>query len=143
MNKTTEENQQSDNQALFEELSIRYGCAMAQQIIDEINLAKTNTNEPDYMPVKACSELLELFRGESQELLAQLKAGRGKWDAKGAKISFLEKRKLEADFRRVYRLYWISMKLFYPLHGDAMAFYAKKLNAPFKSARSTETSMAA
>ena len=143
MSKTTEENHQSDNEALFEELSIRYGCAMAQQIIDEINLAKSNTDEPDYMPVKACSELLELFRGEAQELLAQLKAGRDKWGAKGAKISFIEKRKLEADFRHIYRLYWVSMKLFYPLYNEALAFYDRKLNAPFKSAPSTKTSMAA
>jgi hypothetical protein len=143
MTKTTEENHQSDNEALFEELSIRYGCAIAQDIIDHINLAKENTGEPDYMPVKASSEMLELFRGEARELLAQLKAGRDKWGAKGAKISFIEKRKLEAEFRHIYRLYWVSMKQFYPLFDDAMAFYRKKHNARISKSRSTKMSMAA
>ncbi len=143
MSKTTEENHQSDNEALFEELSIRYGCAMAQQIIDEINLAKENTDEPDYMPVKASSEMLEMFRGEAKAILAQLKAGRDKWRGNGSKISFIEKRKLEAEFRHIYRLYWVSMKQFYPLYDDAMAFYRKKYNARFNRPLSTKMSVAA
>ncbi len=88
--------------------------------------------------------MLELFRGEAQGVLAQLKHGKAKRQGNGAKISFLEKRKLEAEFRRVYRLYWVSMKLFYPSYDQAMAAYQKKIKAPFSTApHSTEMRMAA
>ena len=97
-------------------------------------MARSNQSKPGYMIVKTFSEMLELFRGEAQGILAQLKRDQAKWQESGAKISFLEKRKLEADFRRIYRLYWVSMKLFYPSYNQAMAAYQKKINAPFSSA---------
>ena len=131
-------------QALFAELEARFGTKKAEEIIDQVQMARSGQSKPGYMIVKTYSEMLELFRGEAQGILAQLKHGKAKWQGNGTKISFLEKRKLEAEFRRVYRLYWVSMKLFYPSYDQAMAAYQKKINAPFSSAPlSTDMCMAA
>ncbi len=66
--KTINEIHESDHQALFEELEARYGSAVAQGIIDQIRKVEAPDlkGTPDYMAVKACSEMLELFRGEAQ-----------------------------------------------------------------------------
>ena len=140
----TIKNRQNDMQALFAELEARFGTKKAQEIIDQAQMARSSQSKPGYMIVKTYSEMLELFRGEAQSILTQLKDGKEKWSGEGSKISFLEKRKLEAEFRRVYRLYWVSMKLFYPSYEQAMAAYQKKINAPFSTApQSTEMRMAA
>jgi len=137
-------NCQNDMQALFEELEARFGTKKAQEIIDQAKMVRSSQTKPGYMIVKTYSEMLELFRGEAQGILAQLKNGKEKWSGEGSKISFLDKRKLEAEFRRVYRLYWVSMKLFYPSYDQAMAAYQKKINAPFSRAPlSTDMRMAA
>ncbi len=144
MKTTTIKNSQNDMQALFKELEARFGTKKAQEIIDQAKMARSGHKKPGYMIVKTYSEMLEMFRGEAQGILAKLKQGKVKWQENGAKISFLEKRKLEAEFRRVYRLYWVSMKLFYPSYDQAMAAYQKKINAPFSSAPiSTDMRMAA
>ena len=144
MKATTIKNSQNDMQALFEELEARFGTKKAQEIIDQAKMARSGQSKPGYMIVKTYSEMLEMFRGEAQGLLVQLKDGKEKWSGEGSKISFLDKRKLESEFRRVYRLYWVSMKLFYPSYDRAMAAYQKKINAPFSSVPlSTDMRMAA
>ncbi len=144
MKPTTIKNHQNDMQALFEELEARFGTKKAQEIIDQAKMARSGQSKPGYMIVKTYSEMLELFRGEALELLTELKHGKEKWSGEGSKISFLDKRKLESEFRRVYRLYWVSMKLFYPSYDQAMAAYQKKINAPFSSVpHSTNMRMAA
>ncbi len=144
MKQNTIKNSQNDMQALFAELEARFGTKKAEEIIDQVQMARSGQSKPGYMIVKTYSEMLELFRGEAQSILTQLRHGKEKWSGEGSKISFLDKRKLEAEFRRVYRLYWISMKLFYPMYDQAMASYQKKLNAPFTSTpHTTEMKMAA
>ncbi len=131
MKPTTIKSRQNDMEALFAELEARFGTKKAKEIIDQAKKARSGQSKPGYMIVKTYSEMLELFRGEAQGILAQLKGGKERWSGEGSKISFLEKRKLEAEFRRVYRLYWVSMKLFYPSYDQAMSAYQKKINAPF------------
>ena len=144
MKPTPIKSSQNDMQALFKELEIRFGSKKAQEIIDQAKMARSGQSKPGYMIVKTYSEMLEMFRGEAQGLLVQLKDGKEKWSGEGSKISFLDKRKLESEFRRVYRLYWVSMKLFYPSYEQAMAAYQKKINAPFSSVPlSTDMRMAA
>lgn len=123
--------------ALFQELKRRFGHKHASDIMEKVNEAVSNDRTPDFMPVKACSEMLELFRGEAQGILKTLKSSRGRWIEGGAKITNLEKRKAEMEFRRIYRLYWVSMKLFYPLYDRALAGYERKTSS---YGRPTETS---
>ncbi len=132
--KTISENCENAHQALFDELEARYGSAVAQGIIDQIREveAPDQSGAPDYMAVKATSEMLELFRGEAQALLKRLKMQPQTWGEPESNITSLEKRKLEKEFKRYYRLYWTSMKLFYPLYEQAMVA-ARKPKFPRRS----------
>lgn len=124
-------------QALFNELETRFGTKTAHDIVNAIYQAAENSKTPDFMAVKACSEAVELFRGEAQEVLQRLKTGRGRWIEDNSNISSLEKRKLEMEFKRIYRLYWVSMKLFYPLYNRALSGYRAK--GVFSYPRPSET----
>lgn len=121
----------TDQQELFEELEKRFGHEIATDLTQSIALAASSQNTPDYMPVKASSELLEVFRGEAQDILRKLKDGKTAWDQATGFVSYLEKRKLEIEFRRTYRLYRISMGLFYPLYHRALADCARKMASAF------------
>ncbi len=128
MSITTHNHDQSgDLDALQSELEKRYGAAVAQGIADQIRKTMANEAAPDFMTVKAVSEALELFRGEAQALLRRLKSQPRTWGNSASNITFFDKRKLEAEFRHIYRLYWVSMKLFYPLYARAMADYQDKI----------------
>jgi len=116
-----------DQQDLFEELEKRFGYEIAVELVESIAQASSNQDTPDYMPVKASSELLETFRIETQDILRKLKEGKPAWDQAGDFVSYLEKRKLEIEFRRTYRLYRISMELFYPLYHRALADCNRKI----------------
>jgi hypothetical protein len=119
-----------DQNALRDALTKRFGDKIANDVIEQIELIKSSGKTPDYMPVKACSEMMELFRGEAQVIARKLKQDHGQWDDEGANIAHLEKRKLEMEFRHVFRLYWTSMKLFYPLYRRAMADCREKSAFP-------------
>lgn len=136
-------NQENDLKILQEELERRYGPAVAQGIVDQIKKITDSGKTPDFMAVKACSEMLELFRGEAQALLGRLKARPRTWENAASNVTFLDKRKLEADFRHIYRLYWVSMKLFYPLYDRAMAGYQGKIAGFGKPSETTNLAVAA
>lgn len=123
MNNTIENTEHDEKQALMAELEKRYGEAVAQEIIDQIERATAETTVPDYMPFKASTEMLELFRGEAQALSKELKMMRQ--SRKEGKIAYICERTLEIEFNRVFRLYWTSMKLHY-------ALYHKVKTAPSK-----------
>lgn len=118
-----------DQQILSNALKSRYGAKIASEIMEKVNHAISSQETPDYMPVKACSEMLELFRSEAQDILKKLKNGSEEWVDEDSNVSFLEKRKLELEFGRTYRLYRISMKLFYPLYKRAIADYQDKISS--------------
>lgn len=107
-----------DHEVLFEELEKRYGAAVAQGIIDQIKRVEGGEQVTDYMVVKAFSETMNLFRGEAQGLLHEIRGLRERRD--GTNLRYMEERRLETEFKRIFRLYWISMKLFYPLYGAAL-----------------------
>ena len=119
--------QNGDLNALQDELEKRYGADVAQGIVDSIRKAQVNEAAPDFMVVKAANEVMELFRGEAQALLRQLKCCPRTWGNAASNITFLDKRRLEVDFEHVWRLYWVSMKTYYPLYKRAMAEYQGKI----------------
>lgn len=123
MNNTIENTEHDEKQALMAELEKRYGEPVAQEIMDQIERATAETTVPDYMPFKASTEMLELFRGEAQALSKELKMMRK--SRKEGKIAYISERTLEIEFNRVFRLYWTSMKLHY-------ALYHKVKTAPSK-----------
>lgn len=122
---------ETDQRELFEELENRFGHEIATELVESIKQAASNQDTPDYMPVKACSEILETFRSEAQAILRLLKKGSSDWKPAMDGISYLEERKLEIEFRRTYRLYRISMGLFYPLYHRALADCARKMASAY------------
>ena len=73
MSNTMQKDKEQGYIALYEELEARYGAALAQQIVDQIKKADKQDNRPEYMAVKAVSETLELFRGQTRQTLQKLK----------------------------------------------------------------------
>lgn len=120
MSKTIEDTIDSDHQALFEKLELRYGSASAQAIIDQLEKVKSSGQTPDCLLVKALCDMKELFRGEAQEVAKALRDSRNKWKRHGQNVLPISQPVQEAEFRKIYRLYWISMKLFYPLYDQAL-----------------------
>ncbi|WP_306257368.1 hypothetical protein [Pararhizobium sp. IMCC21322] len=114
MSNTNKNTEKEDNEALKAELEKRYGEAVAQEIMDQIERATVETTVPDYMPFKASTEMLELFRGEAQDLSKELRKMRR--SRKESKIAYIAERTLEIEFNRIFRLYWTSMKLHHALY---------------------------
>ena len=144
MNNTTEKTltktDRAIHTALYRELRTRFGKAQARVIIEGIARAVCCEGKPDILAVKAAADMLALFRTEARHLIKRLREGHKSWPETDPKIAYLEKRRLETEFRRIYRLYWISMKLFYPLLHRALAVYPVPSRFP---RRKTDIDMAA
>ena len=126
--------------ALYRELRTRFGKAQARVIIESVARAVCSEGKPDILAVKAVADMLALFRTDARRLVKRIREGREFWPETDSKVACLEKRRLETEFRRIYRLYWISMKLFYPLLHRALAVYPVPSRFP---RRTTEIDMAA
>lgn len=113
-------NDESQLNALYDALKQRFGVKIALEIIDAVENTRVCKTAPSYMIVKACSEMLELFRGEAQDQLRALRGYKSTRSALPENITSIEEKKLEADFRCIFRLYWVSMKLFYGFYTEAL-----------------------
>lgn len=120
--------QKPDYQALQDELELRYGVAMAQEIMDEIRKVEDPDFLPDYITVKAASEVLEFFRTKTKEKLGELALRRmaGAWTAPG--VIDLNDRRIEKDAATFFGLYFQAQHIFYRLYARAMSQYTA--NAP-------------
>ena len=107
-------------EALYEELEVRYGAAMAQEIVDQIKKVEDKDYQPDYMPVKAVSEALELFRQETRRSLTQLKAARATQKDVAEDVINLDAQRLLKDFERNLACYWQIQHSFYELYDRAL-----------------------
>ena len=104
--------------ALYEELEARYGAALAQEITDQIKQADKKDGEPDYMAVKAISEVLELFRGESRQIVKKLRHEKNKEFSNT--ITNLDEKRLQKDLNRLWEGYRLSQQAFYKMYRKAM-----------------------
>ncbi len=120
MSNTINKDQNQGYLALYEELEVRYGAAMAQEIVDQIKKVEDKDYQPDYMPVKAASEVLELFRQETKYSLAQLKAARAAQNNLAEDIINLDVQRLLKDFERNLACYWQIQHSFYELYNRAL-----------------------
>jgi len=135
MRKNTMKTKDSELEALYEELERRYGPAMAQEIIDQINKANSSAPALDYMAVKALSEATELFRAEAQDLIKSLKAQKRASNKAASNILDLEQKRLEERFNKIFRLYWISMKSFYKMYDQALRAFEVPAYTPYRQVR--------
>lgn len=120
MNNALRNDQNQGLEALYMELEGRYGPAMAQDIVDQVKKAENKQYVPDYMPIKALSEAIEVLRPEAQVILKKLKDSK----EQGAEIIDFEAKRLEQDFKHMFDCYWQLQKTFYNLYGRCMSAYA-------------------
>lgn len=118
MSNTFKKDQEQGYLALYEELEVRYGAPMAQEIVDQIKKADEQDNKVDFMPVKAISEALELFRGESRQIVKKLKEAKLKGFSDD--IASLEEKRLQNELEHIFNCYWLSQQAFYKLYDKAM-----------------------
>lgn len=121
MSNTIKNITEKDNQALLEELENRYGAAVAQAIMDQIEKARLTGQAPDCLLVKALCDMNEMFRGEAQAKAVELRQSRNKWARHGENVMPMDKPALEVEFNKIYRLWWITMKVFHPFYKMALA----------------------
>ena len=118
MSNTVKKNQEISLQALYEELELRYGPAMAQEIIDQVKKTEDQDNKPEYMAVKALSEAVEIFRVDAQGIVKKLK--NIKSNDLPDDIANLEEKRLQNELKRIFSCYWIAQHSFYTSYKRAI-----------------------
>lgn len=127
----TDNKQEIDLGRLQDELETQYGPAVAQDIVDRIRKVDApvvKVKAPDYMDVKALSELAERFRGQAMMAIWKLREWRRSQDRKSCTANLIE---LEGVFLQRHCedaiiLYRQANKSYWATYRDAMAVYAAK-----------------
>lgn len=134
---TIENKEDLDTQKLQDELERQYGPAVAQDIIDRIRKNGNVAKAPDYMDVKAMSELQERFRAQAMMAVWRLKAWRKGQNKKAfqANLIQLEGAFLQRQCEDAIKLYRQANKAYYVLHSEAMAAFATRIAPNFTSIR--------
>lgn len=114
----TKTDKEMNEQAFYEELELRYGPALAQDIIEQIKKTEDQDNKADYMAVKALSEVLEVFRCDAQEILKQIRTA--KKSGLPAEVANLTEKRLENELKNIFSCYWIAQHAFYTLYAKAL-----------------------
>lgn len=123
MSNTLKEKQKNSLLALYGELEVRFGPALAQSIVDEIkkvNEGNQDNDHQDYMAVKALSEVVELFRRETRNALKAFKATQDQMNGLPENIPSLAGERARRDLERKLACYYIAQKAFYTLYRRAL-----------------------
>lgn len=118
MSNTDKKNQETSLQALYEQLEVRYGAGLAQEIVDQIKKTEDQDNKPEFMAVKAISEVLEVFRGEAKEITKKLRIERSKGFS--ADIANLDEKRLQKELNSIFKSYWLVQHSFYKSYNKAL-----------------------
>lgn len=133
-----ENKQNSDLQKLQEQLETQYGPAVAQEIIDRLGKTENAAKAPDYMDIKAMSELQERFRAQAMMAVWKLKQWR-RTQAKAApdqNLIQLEGAFLERNCQGAVALYRLATTRYHAMYRDAMAAFSTP--APYAPVYLTE-----
>jgi hypothetical protein len=122
---TIENKENLDVSKLHEELEKQYGPAVAQDIIDRIRKNGPIAKTPDYMDVKAMSELAERFRAQAMMAVWRLKAWRKGQDKPTFQQNLIQ---LEGAFLQrqcddAIKLYRQAHKTYFSMYREAMASF--------------------
>ncbi len=118
-----ESKEDSENQKLQDQLEAQYGPAVAQDIIDRLRKTGNVAKTPDYMDVKAMSELQEKFRAQAMMAVWRLK----EWRKSQTKNVFqknlvqLEGVFLQRQCEDSIKLYRQATKSYFAMYREAMA----------------------
>lgn len=118
-----ENKENMDIQKLQEELEKQYGPAVAQDIVDRIRQNGPIAKTPDYMDVKAMSELQERFRAQAMMAVWRLKEWRKaqKKTAAHQNLVQLEGVFLQRQCEDAIALYRLANKSYFSMYREAMA----------------------
>ncbi len=123
---TIENKENFDLQKLQEDLERQYGPAVAQDIVDRIRKNGPAARAPDYMDVKAMSELQERFRAQAMMTVWKLREWR-KAQIKPAlhqNLIQLEGVFLQRQCEDAIALYRLANKSYFALYREAMAAFS-------------------
>jgi hypothetical protein len=119
---TIENKENLDVSKLQEELEKQYGPAVAQDIVDRIRKNGPLAKTPEYMDVKAMSELQERFRAQAMMAIWRLK----EWRKAQVKAAFhqnlvqLEGVFLQRQCEDAIALYRLANKSYFAMYREAM-----------------------
>lgn len=122
---TVENKENLDIQKLQEDLERQYGPAVAQDIVDRIRKDRPAAKAPDYMDVKAMSELQERFRAQAMMAVWKLREWR-KAQTKTAphqNLIQLEGIFLQRQCEDAIALYRLANKSYFSMYREAMAAF--------------------
>lgn len=123
-----------DLEALQAELETRYGTAAAQGIMDRLSPHKNMMTEPktnrapEYMDVKAMSELAERFRAHAMTAVWRLKAWRNAQSPSNPfqkNLVQLEGAMLKRQCQEAFKLYRLSNQTYFSMYREAMDAFSK------------------
>lgn len=118
-----ENKENSDLQKLQQELEQKYGPAVAQDIADRLRKSGHGAKAPDYMDVKAMSELQEKFRAQAMMAVWRLKEWRNAQTKKALdrNLIVLEGAFLRRQCEDAVKLYRHAHKTYFRMYREAMA----------------------
>lgn len=128
-NKRTDE---ADLRALYDVLEGRYGLELAQQIVDEIRKVENPAYVPDYLAVKAVSEVVEFTRPLARESLKILKKSKLETSDLSGGVESLWHTRARRCFVRHYGAYRLAEKAFREMFRRAMDDIQKKQYVPVR-----------
>ncbi len=129
-----EKTEEFDLDRLQAELETRYGTAAAQGIMDRLSPHKnmmtshTGGKAPEYMDVKAMSELSERFRAHAMTAVWRLKSWRSAQTPSSAfqkNLVQLEGAMLKRQCQEAFKLYRLSNKTYFSMYREAMEAFSK------------------
>jgi len=126
-----------DLKKLQEELELQYGPAAAQGIVDQISRTRKPAAAPDYMDVKAMSELQERFRAQAMMAIWRLKEWRKAQTRKifQTNLIVLEGAYLRRQCEDAIKLYRLANKSYFAMYREAMAAFSVRPSGNFIAAR--------
>lgn len=112
-----------DIRRLQEELEKQYGPAVAQDIVDRIRKNGPIAKTPEYMDIKAMSELQERFRAQAMMAVWRLKEWRKTQNKASShqNLVHLEGVFLQRQCEDAIALYRLANKSYFAMYREAMA----------------------
>ncbi len=123
---TVENKENLDIQKLQDELEKQYGPAVAQDIVDRLRKNGDVAKAPEYMDVKAMSELQERFRAQAMMAVWRLREWRKTQSRKifQQNLIVLEGAFLQRQCEDAINLYRLANKSYFAMYREAMAAFA-------------------
>lgn len=132
MSEVSKKKYEADLLALYEVLEARYGLELAQQIVDEIRKAENSDYVPDYLAVKAVSDVVEFTRPLARESLKILKRSKLETSDLSNGVESLGRKRVERCFIRHYGAYRLAKRAFDDMFRRAMEDIQKKQYVPVR-----------